>query len=142
MYRSETPPSLQVRTHQNNDQRFSESSSVESLKDGVDYTGSINPMRFNMAINAVYQAVAFAVSTRLDDADVDAHNIDEIVYVGGTACLPGLDDCICLTSSGGFREEIETPFSRGTVVGGCVVIQQRFWFLMCFPGCAYIIYQR
>ena len=26
---------------------------------------------------------------------VDAHNIDEIVYVCGTTCLPGLDDFIC-----------------------------------------------
>ena len=90
--------------------------SVESLKDGVDYTGSINRMRFDMVVNAVYLAVASAVSALLADAGVDAHNIDEIVYVGGTTCLPGLDDSICLR--GGFREDIETPFSRGTVVGG------------------------
>ena len=90
--------------------------SVESLKDGVDYTGSINRMRFDMVVNAVYIAAASAVSALLADAGVDAHNVDEIVYVGGTTCLPGLDECICL--SGGFREEIETPFSRGTVVGG------------------------
>ena len=69
-----------------------------------------------MVVNAVYLAVASAVSVLLDDAGVDAHNIDEIVYVGGTTCLPGLDDSICLR--GGFREDIETPFSRGTVVGG------------------------
>ena len=90
--------------------------SVESLKDGIDYTGSINRMRFDMVVNAVYLAVASAVSALLADAGVDAHNVDEIVYVGGTTCLPGLDACICV--SGGFREEIETPFSRGTVVGG------------------------
>ena len=90
--------------------------SVESLKDGVDYTGSINRMRFDMVVNPVYIAAAAAVSALLADAGVDAHNVDEIVYVGGTTCLPGLDECICL--SGGFREEIETPFSRGTVVGG------------------------
>ena len=92
--------------------------SVESLKDGMDYTGSINRMRFDMVVNVVYIAVASAVSALLADADVDAHNVDEIVYVGGTTCLPGLDDCICL--SGGFSEDIETPFSRGTVVGGGV----------------------
>ena len=90
--------------------------SVESLKDGVDYTGSINRMRFDVVVNAVYIAVASAVSALLTDAGVDAHDVDEIVYVGGTTCLPGLDECICL--NGGFREDIETPFSRGTVVGG------------------------
>ena len=90
--------------------------SVESLKDGVDYTGSINRMRFDMVVNAVYISVASAVRALLADAGVDAHDVDEIVYVGGTTCLPGLDECLCL--SGGFREDIETPFSRGTVVGG------------------------
>ena len=78
-----------------------------------------------MVVNAVYLAVASAVSALLADAGVDAHNIDEIVYVGGTTCLPGLDVCICL--SGGFREEIETPFSRGTEEA--LVIQQRFWLV-------------
>ena len=33
----------------------------------------------------------------------------------GATCLPGLDEC---GFSGGFREEIEKPSSRGTVVGG------------------------
>ena len=92
--------------------------SVESLKDGADYTGSINRMRFDLVVNAVYIAVASAVSALLADAGVDAHDVDEIVYVGGTTCLPGLDECVSL--SGGFKEDIETPFSRGTVVGGGV----------------------
>ena len=55
-FEAKTPPSL--RTHQNNDQCFSESSSVvvfESLKDGVDYTGSINPMRFDMMVKLSIQ---------------------------------------------------------------------------------------
>ena len=82
-----------------------------------------------MVVNAVYLAIASAVSALLADAGVDAHNIDQIVYVGGTTCLPGLDDSICLR--GGFREDIETPFSRGTVIGGeALVIQQRFWLMV------------
>jgi heat shock protein 1/8 len=47
------------------------------------------------------------VSALLADAGVDAHNIDEIIYVDGTTCLSGLDDCICL--NGKFREEIGDP---------------------------------
>ena len=54
-------------------------------------------MRFDMVINTVYRAVVSAVSALLADADIDAHNIDEIVYVSGTTCLPGLNECICLT---------------------------------------------
>ena len=96
-----------------------------------------------MVVNAVYLAIASAVSALLADAGVDAHNIGQIVYVGGTTCLPGLDDCICL--SGGFREEIETPFSRGTVIGGGIgdpttILAHGSWFY--FAGCACLIYQR
>ena len=40
-------------------------------------------MMFDMVVSAVYGAVTSAVSTLLADALVDAHNIDEIVYVGG-----------------------------------------------------------
>ena len=86
------------------------------------------PVRIDVVVNPVYLAVASAVSALLDDAGVDAHNIDEIVYVCGTTCLPCCDDCICL-SDGGFREEIETPFSHGTAVEGRMVIQQRFLLL-------------
>ena len=73
-----------------------------------------------MVVNAVDLAVASAVSALLADAGVVAHNIDEIVYEGGTTCLPGRDDCQCICFSGRFRGnlKIETPFSRGTVVGG------------------------
>ena len=70
-----------------------------------------------------------AVSSLLADAGVDAHIIDKIVYVGGTMCLPSLGDSICLR--GGFGEDIETPFSRGTVVGGN---QQRFWLVDVLSG--------
>ena len=74
------------------------SCSVESLKDGVDYTGSIDRMRFGMVFNTVYLAVASDVSA-LADAGVDAHNIDEIVYivyVGGTTYLAGPNEYIRL----------------------------------------------
>ena len=87
----------------------------------MDYTGSINRMRFNMVANVDNLGVASAVSALLADAGVDAQNIDKIVYVGGTTCLPGLDDCICL--SGGFREEIETPFHAGRLREEALVIE-------------------
>ena len=68
--------------------------SVESLKGGVDYAGSISRMRFEIVVNVVYLAVAFAVRA-LGDAGVDTRtNIDEIVYVGGPPCLPDLGDFV------------------------------------------------
>ncbi|PPQ66230.1 hypothetical protein CVT26_010931 [Gymnopilus dilepis] len=92
--------------------------SVESLKDGMDYTGTINRMRFDMLASPIYAAVAKEVHTLLTSAAVDAHDVDEVVYIGGTGSLPGLDDRLLLEV--GLREGVETPFARGTVVGGGV----------------------
>ena len=48
------------------------------------------------------------MSALLADAGVDAHHIDESFL-----WVEQRDDSICL--SGGFKEKIETPFSRWTV---------------------------
>lgn len=91
--------------------------SVESLKDGLDFTGSINRMRFDMEVRAVYSQVYARVKELVEGAaGLDLYNVDEIVYVGGSACLPGLDE----TLAQGFAESIVTPFTTGTVVGGGV----------------------
>ncbi|KIM37662.1 hypothetical protein M413DRAFT_448433 [Hebeloma cylindrosporum] len=90
--------------------------SVESLKDGMDYTGSINRMRFDMLGSPIYAAVAKEINSLLASAAMDPHDIDEVVYIGGTSCLPGLNDRLCIEV--GLHEDIETPFARGTVVGG------------------------
>ena len=92
--------------------------SVESLIDGLDFTGSINRMRFDMEALSIYKTVAAHVRALLTEAGVDAHHVDEIVYVGGSTCLPGLDEHLCL--EGGFSDFVKTPFSLGTVVGGGV----------------------
>ena len=47
-----------------------------------------------MVVNAVCLAVASTVSSLLDDADVDVHNIDGNAYVCRNTCLPGLGDCV------------------------------------------------
>ncbi|KAL1740341.1 Hsp70 protein-domain-containing protein [Schizophyllum fasciatum] len=90
--------------------------SVESLKDGLDYTGTVNRLRFDMLAKPTYQAVAAEAAQLLAGAGVDPVLVDEIVYVGGTGALPGLD--AHLVRAGGFRERVATPFALGTVVGG------------------------
>lgn len=88
--------------------------SVESLKDGLDYTGSINRLRFDMEVRSIYDKVYAKVKELAEHAEVDPYDIDEIVYIGGSASLLGLDE----TLSQGFTESIITPFKAGTVVGG------------------------
>lgn len=90
--------------------------SVESLKDGLDYTGTINRLRFDMEVRSIYSQVYAKVEELAGSAGLDLHEIDEIVYVGGSASLPGLDE----TLAQGFSETVVTPFTAGTVVGGGV----------------------
>ncbi|KAI5116561.1 hypothetical protein M0805_001546 [Coniferiporia weirii] len=93
------------------------SCSVESLKDGVDFTGSVNRMRFDMEVRSVYDAVVRASANLLESAGLEPLHVDEIVYVGGAASLPGLDETFFAK---GFPESMITPFTAGTVIGGGV----------------------
>ena len=89
--------------------------SIESLKEGYDLSGTINRMRFDMEAREVYTKIADSVKKLVDDAGLDLYDIDEVVYAGGTGCLPGLDETVLGV---GFSETVTTPFSAGTAVGG------------------------
>ncbi|KAH9846182.1 actin-like ATPase domain-containing protein [Lenzites betulinus] len=88
--------------------------SVESLKDGLDFTGTITRLRFDMEVRSVYDRVYAKVQEVVRAAGIDLYDVDEIVYAGGSASLPGLDE----TLAQGFAETVVTPFTQGTVVGG------------------------
>jgi heat shock 70kDa protein 1/2/6/8 len=87
---------------------------VESLKDGLDYTGSINRLRFDLEAAPIYRGVVARASELLQTAGLDWINVDEVVYAGGSACLPGLDAALAVH----LREDVITPFATGTVAGG------------------------
>ncbi|KAH8114040.1 hypothetical protein DFH11DRAFT_1727063 [Phellopilus nigrolimitatus] len=68
------------------------SCAVESLKDGVDFTGSINRLRFDTEVRTVYDADLRASIDLLESAGLEPLHVDEMIYVGGGASLPGLDE--------------------------------------------------
>ena len=92
--------------------------SVESLKDGLDFNGTINRLRFDMEMRAVYDRVVAKARELVESVGLDTLNVDEIVYVGGSTSLPGLDEALVV--GGAFAEDVVTPFAAGTVVGGGV----------------------
>ncbi|KAL4068996.1 hypothetical protein J3A83DRAFT_4188926 [Scleroderma citrinum] len=53
------------------------------------------------------------VKELITSADIDLFDVDEIIYIKGSACLPGLDEMLLE----GFTESAITPFKAGTVVG-------------------------
>ena len=87
---------------------------VESLKDGLDYTGSINRLRFDMEAAPIYAGVVARAGELLQRAGLDWVQVDEVVYAGGSACLPGLDSTLAMR----LHESATTPFVTGTVAGG------------------------
>ncbi|SPO29871.1 related to SSZ1 - regulator protein involved in pleiotropic drug resistance [Ustilago trichophora] len=66
--------------------------SVESLAEGVDFTGSVNRMRFDMLAGAAYGKVVAGVEKALKEAGLEACQVDEVVLAGGSARLSGLAD--------------------------------------------------
>ncbi|KAN0063773.1 Hsp70 protein that interacts with Zuo1p [Thecaphora frezii] len=66
--------------------------SVESLAEGIDFTGSVNRMRFDMLAGPSYAKVVGAVEKALEQAKLEACQVDEVVLVGGSAKLTGLVD--------------------------------------------------
>jgi len=64
--------------------------SVESLKAGLDLSASVNRLRFDLEAAPVYTAISTAVRSLLDSTKFDPVQIDEVILVGGTAKLPGL----------------------------------------------------
>ena len=87
---------------------------VESLKDGLDYTGSINRLRFDMEAAQIYATVVTRAGELLQRAGLDWVQVDEVVYAGGCACLSGLDAALAVR----LGEDATTPFVTGTVAGG------------------------
>jgi heat shock protein 1/8 len=70
--------------------------SVESLKDGLDFNGSINRLRFDVLLSPFYAQIIDHVSQVLAKANVPKEGINEVLLVGGSAGLPGLIERLVL----------------------------------------------
>jgi heat shock protein 1/8 len=68
----------------------SASCSVESLKDGLDFHGSITRMRFDLLVAPVYASIASLLREAIQRAHLDPLNIDQVILTGGSSRLPGI----------------------------------------------------
>jgi hypothetical protein len=66
------------------------SCSVESLKDGFDFSGSINRLRFDVLLAPIYSKMIAEISSLLENANLPKERVDEVLLVGGSAGLSGL----------------------------------------------------
>ncbi|EGZ76711.1 HSP70-domain-containing protein [Neurospora tetrasperma FGSC 2509] len=62
--------------------------SVESLANGIDFTSSINRLRYETIARSVFEGFTRLVDSAVKKAGLDALDIDEVILSGGTSHTP------------------------------------------------------
>lgn len=70
--------------------------SVESLAEGMDFSGSINRSRFDLLSSKVYSSITSRITEALQQASVDPLDVQEVILVGGTCKNPTLAEKVSL----------------------------------------------
>jgi hypothetical protein len=60
----------------------------QSLKDRVDYAGSVSLLRFHTEAQLIYTALVSAIKTLVADVGSGGKLVDAVEFVGGEGCLP------------------------------------------------------
>lgn len=66
--------------------------SIESLADGVDFSMSVNRLRIDLLSKKVWQEIEKLITAVLAKKSIQPAQVDEVIFVGGTARLQGLKD--------------------------------------------------
>ena len=69
---------------------------VESLKDGMDLSSSINRLRFDGLASGVYRQVGAKLIEVVESAGLDLVQIDEVLLAGSSTLFPGLQQHLAL----------------------------------------------
>ncbi|WVQ97697.1 hypothetical protein IAU59_004811 [Kwoniella sp. CBS 9459] len=69
---------------------------VESLKDGMDLSSSINRLRFDGLAAGVYRQVGAKLTEIVQSAGLDLAQIDEVLLAGASTLFPGLQQHLSL----------------------------------------------
>ncbi|CAO1616350.1 unnamed protein product [Sympodiomycopsis kandeliae] len=95
---------------------------VESLAEGVDFSGSINRMRLDLLAGPVYGKVVKTVEEALKKAGLDASQVDEVILAGGSARLPGLtNQLLALFPEDGPTKLTDSIDADQVIARGCAV---------------------
>jgi molecular chaperone DnaK (HSP70) len=62
--------------------------SVESLADGIDYSSTINRVRYEMVARKVFEGFNRLVEGAVKKAELDVLDVDEVIMCGGTSHTP------------------------------------------------------
>ncbi|ROT34753.1 hsp70-like protein [Sodiomyces alkalinus F11] len=62
--------------------------SIESLIEGIDFTSTINRLRYEMSARKVFEGINRLIEAVVKKADLDVLDIDEVILSGGTSHTP------------------------------------------------------
>lgn len=99
--------------------------SVESLAEGIDFSGSVNRMRLNLLAAGVYQKAVANVQKAIEQASLEPCQVDEVILSGGASRLAGLAEQLSYL----FPEDSQTHItysidSDQVIARGCAVYAQ------------------
>lgn len=98
---------------------------VESLAEGIDFSGSINRMRLDLLAGPVYGKVVKKVEEALKEAKLDVSQVDEVILAGGSARLPGLTNQLLALFPEDGHTKITASIDADQVIGrGCAIHSQ------------------
>ncbi|TPX30204.1 hypothetical protein SmJEL517_g06183 [Synchytrium microbalum] len=97
---------------------------VDSLHEGVDFTGSIHRGRLEMMIEEPLTMCLASIKQTLDDAKMTAEQVDQVLLVGGSSRIPRFQAMIkSLFKSSDIRTDIESDeaISLGCAIQALIV---------------------
>ncbi|XP_071818058.1 heat shock 70 kDa protein 14-like [Apostichopus japonicus] len=72
----------------------SASLSVDSLYDGIDFHNSISRAKFEAVANGILQQCGMYAEKAVRDCQLDPKDIDQVVLMGGSSCIPKLQQLL------------------------------------------------
>ncbi|KAF8325431.1 Hsp70 protein-domain-containing protein [Cantharellus anzutake] len=97
--------------------------SVESLKDGMDYSGTLNRLRFDVLLATFYARIATEVNKVLNTAAINKESVDEILLVGSSAGLSGLAEKLELFFGENSKVSIRSDLNPSELIAKGAVAQ-------------------
>lgn len=62
--------------------------SIESLMDGIDFTSTINRLRYEMSARKIFEGINRLIEGVVKKAELDVLDVDEVILAGGTSHTP------------------------------------------------------
>lgn len=93
---------------------------IDSLFEGINFSTSITRTRFEELNAVLFRATMDPVEKAIRDAKIDKSSIDEIILVGGSTCIPKIQNMLQDFFNGKELSTSNNPDEAGKFVVDCI----------------------